>query len=130
MNSRLVERPLKVGVGDERDAGGELNLRLRLHRLAQGGVCLDAGEERRRQGGDQNCPARAVPMDAPRLVAVFCKPPTSPLCSSGRADTVTLPSCEASAPTPRPASNIGQVTISGPAPASSAATMMTIPAKS
>ena len=66
-------------------------------------------------------PASAVPIDAPRLVTVFWRPPTSPLCSSGTDDTVTLPSCEASAPTPRPASSIGQVTISGPAPASSAA---------
>jgi hypothetical protein len=31
---------------------------------------------------------------------------------------------------PKPASSIGQVTFSGPAPASSAATMMTIPANS
>lgn len=31
-------------------------------------------------------PASAVPMDAPRLVMVFCNPPTSPLCSSGTAE--------------------------------------------
>ena len=61
---------------------------------------------------------------------MFCSPPTSPLCSSGTDDTVTLPSCDASAPTPRPASSIGQVTISGPAPASSAPTITTIPANS
>ena len=73
-------------------------------------------------------PASAVPIDAPRFVTVFCRPPTSPACSSGTEDTVTLPSCEASAPIPRPASSIGQVTISGPAPASSAATMTTMPA--
>ena len=73
-------------------------------------------------------PASAVPIDAPRLVNVFCRPPTSPLCSSGTDDTVTLPSCDANAPTPRPASSIGQVTISGPAPASSAAIMTTMPA--
>ena len=29
---------------------------------------------------------------------MFCRPPTSPLCSSGTEETVTLPSCEASAP--------------------------------
>src|SRR5262249_779469 len=34
-------------------------------------------------------PASAVPMDAPRLVTVFWIPPTSPLCSSGTAETVT-----------------------------------------
>ena len=34
------------------------------------------------------------PSDAPRLVAVFCRPPTSPLCSSGTEETVTAPSCE------------------------------------
>src|SRR5438128_411976 len=55
-------------------------------------------------------PASAVPIDAPRLVNVFCRPPTSPLCSSGTDDTVTLPSCDANAPTPSPASSIGQVT--------------------
>ncbi len=54
---------------------------------------------------------------------MFWRPPTSLLCSSGTDDTVTAPSCEASAPMPRPASSIGQVTISGPAPASRAATM-------
>ena len=75
-------------------------------------------------------PASAVPIEAPRLVTVFCNPPTSPLCSSETEDTVTLPSCDASAPTPRPASSIGQVTMSAPAPASSAATITTIPANS
>jgi hypothetical protein len=37
-------------------------------------------------------PASAVPIDAPRLVTVFCRPPTSPLRSSGTDDTVTAPS--------------------------------------
>ena len=46
------------------------------------------------------------------------------------ADTVTLPSCDASAPMPSPARIIGQVMISGPAPASSAPTNVTMPAKS
>jgi hypothetical protein len=72
-------------------------------------------------------PASAVPSDAPRLVIVFCTPPTSPLCSSGTDDTVTLPSCEASVPTARPASSSGPVTISAPAPASSAPTRITRP---
>ena len=45
---------------------------------------------------------------------VVMPPPTSPLCSSGTDETVTAPSWEASAPTPRPASSSGQVTISGP----------------
>ena len=47
-------------------------------------------------------PASAVPIDAPSWVPVFCTPPTSPLCSSGTAETVTLPSCEAIAPSPEP----------------------------
>ena len=59
---------------------------------------------------------------------MFCRPPTSPLRSSGTDDTVTAPSCDASAPMPRPASSIGQVTISGPAPMSSSATMTAMPA--
>ena len=61
---------------------------------------------------------------------MFCRPPTSPLCASGTDDTVTAPSCDASAPTPSPASSIGQVTISGPAPASRAATITTMPVNS
>ena len=77
----------------------------------------------------RTAPASAVPMEAPRLVTVFCNPPTSPLCSSGTAETVTAPSCEASAPTPSPASSIGQVMISGPAPRSSSAIRMTRLAK-
>ena len=75
-------------------------------------------------------PATAVPMDAPRLVTVFCRPPTSPLRSSGTEDTVTAPSWEARAPMPRPASSIGQVTIWGPAPTSRAPIMTTMPASS
>ena len=61
-------------------------------------------------------PVSAVPTEMPRLVTVFCRPPTSPLCSSGTEETVTLPSCEASAPIPRPARSSGKVTISGPRP--------------
>ena len=44
---------------------------------------------------------------------MFCRPPTSPLCSSGTAETVTAPSCEASAPDPeageehRPGDDLG-----------------------
>ena len=58
-------------------------------------------------------PARAVPIEAPSWVPVFWSPPTSPLCSSGTADTVTLPSCEAIAPMPgtgqqqRPGDDLG-----------------------
>ena len=52
-------------------------------------------------------PASAVPIEAPRFVIVFCTPPTSGLCSSGTAETVTAPSCEASAPIPSPTSSIG-----------------------
>ena len=65
-------------------------------------------------------PVSAVPTEMPRLVIVFWSPPTSSLYSSETEETVTLPSCEARDPTPRPAISIGQVTISGPAPASSA----------
>ena len=61
-------------------------------------------------------PVSAVPIDAPSWVPVFCRPPTSPDCSSGTAETVTLPSCEAIAPIPAPQSSSGQVTISAPAP--------------
>ena len=61
-------------------------------------------------------PASAVPIEAPSWVPVFWIPPTSPLCSSGTADTVTLPSWEAIEPIPAPASSSGQVTISAPAP--------------
>ena len=66
-------------------------------------------------------------MEIPRFEKAFFRPPTSPLCSSGRAETVTAPSGDASIPIPRPAGSIGQVTISGPAPASSAATKTTRP---
>ena len=59
---------------------------------------------------------------------MFWSPPTSPLSSSGTAETVTAPSWEASAPTPSPASSIGTVTTSGPAPSSMAAASDTIPA--
>ncbi|GAA3071596.1 hypothetical protein GCM10020254_14240 [Streptomyces goshikiensis] len=55
-------------------------------------------------------PARAVPIEAPRLVEVFWMPPTSELRSSGTADTVTAPSWEASAPIPRPIRSSGTVT--------------------
>ena len=37
-------------------------------------------------------PATAVPRDAPRLVMVFCTPPTTSVSSSGTAETVTAPS--------------------------------------
>ena len=72
-------------------------------------------------------PARAVPIEAPRLVPVFCSPPTSGLSSSGTADTVTLPSWEASAPIPSPASSSGTVTISAPAAGSMLANRATMP---
>ena len=47
-------------------------------------------------------PVSAVPTEMPRLVTVFWSPPTSPLCVLGTEETVTLPSCEASAPFRRP----------------------------
>jgi hypothetical protein len=72
-------------------------------------------------------PASAVPTAAPRFVAVFCNPPTSGLTSSGMAETVTAPSCEVSAPMPRPASNSGTVTIRASAVGSMAARSTTTP---
>ena len=73
-------------------------------------------------------PASAVPIEAPRLVAVFWRPPTAGLWSSGTAETVTLPSCEARAPIPNPASSRGTVTISAPAFTSMFMNRETIPA--
>ena len=61
-------------------------------------------------------PASAVPSDAPSWVAVFCSPPTSELFSSGTAETVTAPSCDASAPMPRPMMSSGTNTIDESAP--------------
>src|ERR687897_477787 len=75
-------------------------------------------------------PASAVPSDAPRFVMVFWTPPTTGLSSSGTAETVTAPSCEASAPMPRPTSSIGTNTTSGPASASSAPRRTMVPASS
>ena len=66
-------------------------------------------------------------MDAPRFVTVFCTPPTSPLWESGTAETVTAPSCEARVPIPSPARRSGPVTMSAPAPESSAARSTTMP---
>ena len=73
-------------------------------------------------------PASAVPSEAPRFVIVFWTPPTSALSLSGTAETVTLPSCEASAPIPSPISSSGTKTISGPASASSPPSRTTVPA--
>lgn len=63
-------------------------------------------------------PASAVPNEAPSCVAVFCSPPTSELFSVGTAETVTLPSCEASAPMPKPMISRGPNTIEESAPTS------------
>lgn len=73
-------------------------------------------------------PARAVPIEAPRLVTVFWTPPTSALCSSGTADTVTAPSWEASSPIPSPMSSMGTVTTSAPESGVRAAIRTTAPA--
>ena len=75
-------------------------------------------------------PASAVPIEAPRFVIVFWTPPTSGAWSSGTAETVTAPSCEASAPIPRPIRSMGTKTISGPASASSVPSRTTVPASS
>src|SRR4029453_7745713 len=51
---RLVERRLQVLVRHERDAGGELALRLGRDALRDLRVVLDAAEERRAQGRDEH----------------------------------------------------------------------------
>src|SRR6266566_1268084 len=75
-------------------------------------------------------PTRAVPSEAPRFKAVFCSPPTSELSLSGTADTVTAPSCDASAPMPRPMSKSGTVTTEAVASASRRAISRTVAARS
>src|SRR6266567_6595067 len=75
-------------------------------------------------------PTRAVPSEAPRFKAVFCIPPTSELSLSGTADTVTAPSCDASAPMPRPMSKSGTVTTEAVASASRRAISRTVAARS
>ena len=72
-------------------------------------------------------PARAVPSDAPNWLAVFWRPPTSGLSSSGTADTVTAPSWEARPPKPSPISNSGPVTIAAVASTSIAVKSHTMP---
>ena len=125
-----VECVLQVRVGDERDTTGELDGACVLTASGTSGfesMPLKNAVVRLAINTD---PASAVPSDAPRFVSVFCRPPTSPVFSSDTADTVTAPSCDASAPMPSPASSIGQVTISGPAPASSPAIRTTMPRSS
>ena len=51
---RVGERGLEVGVGDERDAAGELRLCLGGDTIGDGRVVLDTGEERRGQRGDED----------------------------------------------------------------------------
>ena len=72
-------------------------------------------------------PISAVPIEAPRLVAVFCSPPTSAVSLSDTADTVTAPSCEASAPRPRPISTIGMFSTVASASGSIPATRKPMP---
>ena len=94
------------------------------------GLLCDAGEERRGERGDQHRARRARCRSRARGWR-RCSGARRPRRSARRAptETVTAPSCEASAPMPRPASSIGQVTISAPAPASSAATNTTRPSE-
>ena len=73
-------------------------------------------------------PTRAVPSDAPRLVTVFCNPPTSALRRSSTAETVTAPSCEARAPMPNPISSMGMATISAPESGAMPVIRMSVPA--
>ena len=105
----VVERGFEVGVGDERDPARQLDLRLRrTGRSGTAGLLWMPVKNDAVSAEISTAPASAVPIEAPRLVNVFWRPPTSPLCSSGTAETVTAPSCEASAPMPSPASSIGQ----------------------
>ena len=61
------------------------------------------------------------------MVTVFWIPPTSPLCSSGTDDTVTLPDCEASAPTLKAGEQHRPGHDPGPGTHLDAATMITMP---
>src|SRR5664280_2900769 len=76
----------------------------------------------------RTAPTRAVPREAPKLVKVFWRPPTSALMLSGRAETVTAPSCDASAPMPRPTSAMGIRTMPACAPGSRPPTSTRVPA--
>ena len=84
---RVGESSLQVGVGDERDAAGEVRLRWAGDRL-DGRVVLDAREERRGRRGDQYSAGQRSADRRAELCAVFSRPPTSPLYSSGTADAV------------------------------------------
>ena len=61
----------QVVVGDERDASGQLHLRVRREMLGDVRIVRDAAEEGRGQGRDEIAPAKAVPIEAPRFVTVF-----------------------------------------------------------
>ncbi len=88
---RILERGLEVLVGHERHAARELGLRLRDEPVGNVRVVLDAVRNEAVRAEMSTAPASAVPIEAPSCVPVFCRPPTSPLCSSGTADTVTAP---------------------------------------
>ena len=51
-------------------------------------------------------PIRAVPSDEPRFWKTPCSPPTSLVSFAVTDDMLTLPSCEASSPSPAPAQNM------------------------
>ncbi len=51
--ARVLECGLEIGVRDERDASGELDLRLLRHAVRDRGALLDVRQERRRQRRDQ-----------------------------------------------------------------------------
>ena len=98
----------EVGVGDERDPARQLDLRLSTsRRRARPGCPAMPVKNDARQRGDQHRAGERGPDRRAEVRTVFWRPPTSPLCSSGTAETVTAPSCEASAPMPRPASSSG-----------------------
>ena len=50
----------------------------------------------------RNAPMSAVPSDAPRFCAVPWSPPAWFVCDASTEDMITLPTCDASSPTPMP----------------------------
>jgi len=128
---------LQVLVGDERRAPpAELGLRpSTLHgmRAPRSSARCRSGNDVGQSRDDDRAPsARCRSRSRGFVESCSGGPPTSPLCLIGGPMTRwTLPNCDASAPDPEAReAGMGQVVISAPAPASSAATMTTRPANS
>ena len=125
----VFERGVEVGVGDERHAAGRARSApsMRDRRARRGCPAMPVRNEVV-SAADQDRPGeRGADRDAEVRHGVLQPADLARSARRGRAETVTAPSCDASMPIPRPASSIGQVTISAPAPASSAATNTTRP---